>query len=152
MATGRFYIAGTDRPEELDQLLGLGITSILLLSSLTAYRSEVAIAHGDRKNFFRFLAATIVLGLVFVVGVGFEWYSAEFSPSDPFGTAFFSMTGLHATHVISGIVMLGLVFYLGVRGGFSPESHWGVEATIKYWHFVDVVWVFFYPILYLISW
>jgi len=152
LATGRFYVAGTDRPEDLDQLLGLGITSILLVSSLTAYRAEVAIAHGDRKNFLRFLAATMLLGLVFVVGVGFEWTSAEFSPSDPFGTAFFSMTGLHALHVISGILMLGMVFYLGARGSFSEERHWGVEATIKYWHFVDVVWVFFYPILYLIEW
>jgi cytochrome c oxidase subunit 3 len=152
LATGRFYVAGLDRPEHLDQLLGLGITSILLVSSLTAYRSEVAMAHGDRKSFFRYLVATIILGLVFVVGVGFEWASADFSPSDPYGTAFFSMTGLHATHVISGIVMLLMVGYLASRGHFTEESHWGVEATVKYWHFVDVVWVFFYPILYLMEW
>jgi cytochrome c oxidase subunit 3 len=96
--------------------------------------------------------ATIILGLVFVVGVGFEWASADFSPSDPYGTAFFSMTGLHATHVISGIVMLLMVGYLASRGHFTEESQWGVEATVKYWHFVDVVWVFFYPILYLMEW
>ncbi len=152
LATARFVIAGTSRPEELDQLLGLGITSILLVSSLTAYRSEVAIARGDRKAFQRNLLATIALGLVFVAGVGFEWSSAEFELSDPFGTAFFSMTGVHAAHVVSGIGMLGLLYLLSLRGHFSAEKHWGVEATIKYWHFVDVVWVFFYPILYLIGW
>lgn len=152
LATGRFYIDGLDRPEALSQPLGLGITSILLLSSLTAYRAEAAIAHGDRRASSRFLLATIALGIVFVAGVGIEWTIAEFDPSDPFGTAFFTMTGIHASHVISGIVMLALVYFLSARGHFSAEKHWGVEATVKYWHFVDVVWVFFYPILYLISW
>ncbi len=152
MASARFVISGTDRPEDLNQLLGLAITSILLVSSLTAYRSEAAIARGDRASFFRNMAATIALGLVFVAGVVLEWSTAEFSLSDPFGTAFFSMTGLHATHVVSGIVMLGMVSWLAWRGHFSAKSHWGIEATIKYWHFVDVVWVFFYPALYLVSW
>ena len=152
LLTARFVLAGTDRPEELSQLLGLAITSILLLSSLTAYRSEAAIARGDRAAFLRNLLATIALGLVFVAGVGFEWTIAEFELSDPFGTAFFSMTGLHAAHVVSGIVMLAMVYRLGARGRFSADSHWGVEGTIKYWHFVDVVWVFFYPALYLIGW
>ena len=152
LLTARFVLAGTDRPEELSQLLGLAITSILLLSSLTAYRSEAAIARGDRAAFLRNLLATIALGLVFVAGVGFEWTIAEFELSDPVGTAFFSMTGLHAAHVVSGIVMLAMVYRLGARGRFSADSHWGVEGTIKYWHFVDVVWVFFYPVLYLIGW
>ncbi len=150
-ATARFVISGTDRPEDLSQLLGLGITSILLLSSLTAYRSEVAITRGDRGAFLRNLMLTIVLGAVFVGGVGVEWSLAEFTLSEPFGTAFFTMTGLHASHVVSGIGMLMLLFFLGSRGHFSAESHWGVEATVKYWHFVDVVWGFFYPILYLLG-
>jgi cytochrome c oxidase subunit 3 len=150
LLSARFYLAGTDRPH-VNQLLGLIITSILLVSSLTAYRSESAIARGDRSAFLRYLLATIALGLVFAAGVGYEWSSAEFSRDEPYGAAFFSMTGLHASHVISGIVMLAMVYYLGVRGHFSAESHWGVEAVIKYWHFVDVVWVFFYPALYLVK-
>ncbi len=152
LATARFVLAGTDRPEELNQALGLTITSVLLLSSLTAYLAESSMARGDRSNFLRYLLATIVLGAAFVAGVGVEWTTAEFEPSEPYGTAFFSMTGMHAGHVVSGIVMLGLVYNLGRRGHFSVERHWGVEATIKYWHFVDVVWVFFYPALYLVSW
>lgn len=152
LLTARFVISGTDRPDDLNQLLGLAITSILLLSSLTAYRSEAAIARGDRRAFLRNLLATIALGVVFVGGVGIEWSTAEFELSEPFGTAFFSMTGLHASHVVSGIAMLIMVYALGARGHFSAKRHWGVEATIKYWHFVDVVWVFFYPALYLIGW
>ncbi len=152
LMTARFVISGTDRPDELNQALGLGITSVLILSSLTAFLAESAIARGDRRTFLRYLLATIVLGLVFVAGVAFEWITAEFTLSEPYGTAFFSMTGLHAFHVVSGIVMLAMVYSLGLQGHFSAKKHWGVEATIKYWHFVDVVWVFFYPALYLISW
>ncbi|TAK56627.1 MAG: heme-copper oxidase subunit III [Dehalococcoidia bacterium] len=150
LLSARFYLAGTDRPH-VNQLLGLAITAILLVSSLTAYRSEVSIAHGDRKAFLRYLLATIALGVIFAGGVAYEWSTAEFSRSEPYGAAFFSMTGLHASHVISGVAMLAMVYFLGVRGRFSADSHWGVEAVIKYWHFVDVVWVFFYPALYLVK-
>lgn len=150
LLAARFYLAGTERPN-VNQQLGLGITAILLVSSLTAYMAEAAIARGDRRAFLRYLLATIVLGLVFALGVAYEWRTAEFSRSEPYGAAFFSMTGLHASHVLSGVIMLAMVYYLGVRGHFSAEQHWGVEAVVKYWHFVDVVWVFFYPALYLIS-
>jgi cytochrome c oxidase subunit 3 len=151
LLAGRFYLAGTERPEELDQHLGLAITSILLLSSATAYTAEVAISKGRRGWAQIFVFLTIVLGLVFFGGVVVEWSTAEFSQGEAFGTAFFSMTGLHASHVVSGIVILLLVQYLMLRGRFSADDHWGVEASIKYWHFVDVVWVFFYPALYLVN-
>jgi cytochrome c oxidase subunit 3 len=151
LLSARFFLAGTDRPH-VNQPLGLAITSVLLLSSLTAYMSEASIARNDRDGFLKYLLATIVLGILFFVGVVFEWSTAEFSRSEPYGTAFFSMTGLHASHVISGVVMLTMVYSMGRRGHFSARSHWGVEATVKYWHFVDVVWVFFYPALYLINW
>ncbi len=152
LASARFYIAGLDRPEHLNQLLGLGITSILLTSSVCAYLAEAAITRGDRAACKMYLLMTIVLGLVFAGGVAIEWSTAEFKPDEPYGTAFFSMTGLHASHVISGVALLGLTYRLLSKGHFSAESHWGVEASIKYWHFVDIVWVFFYPILYLLSW
>ena len=151
LASARFVLAGTSRPH-VDQQLGLLITSVLLVSSLTAFMAEASIARNDRTGFLRYTLATIVLGLLFFVGVAFEWSAAEFSRNEPYGTAFFSMTGLHASHVMSGVVMLGMVYYLGARGHFSAKSHWGAEAVVKYWHFVDMVWVFFYPILYLINW
>lgn len=151
LLAGRFYLAGTERPEELNQQLGLGITSILLLSSATAYSAEVAISKGYRGWAQICVLLTIILGLIFFGGVVVEWSTAEFSQSEAYGTAFFSMTGLHASHVLSGIVMLLLVQGLMMRGKFSSDDHWGFEATIKYWHFVDVVWVFFYPALYLVG-
>lgn len=150
----RFYLLGTYRPAELNQLLGLAITAILLLSSLTAYRAETAMAHDDRPAFLRNLLATIILGTIFLLGVVLvEWPEAPhlgIVPQEGFGIAFFSMTGMHAFHVLTGVLLLLMVYLNGRRGAYSAEKHWGVEASVKYWHFVDVVWVFFYPALYLI--
>jgi len=151
LLTSRFYLEGTGRPEHIDQVLGLTITSILLLSSLTAFRAEAAIAHGDRRRFLWNTLATIVLGLIFLGGVAVEWAEAEFSRKEAFGTAFFAMTGMHATHVFSGVVMLALLYLNGMRGRFSSDNTWPVQAIVMYWHFVDVVWVFFYPALYLVN-
>lgn len=153
----RFYLwrdPGTGaiiRPE-LDQLLGLGTTSVLLVSSLFMALGERAIAAGDRKRFLNSLLITAVLGIAFLVGVvGLEW-NAELSPTDgAFGAVFFGMTGLHALHVLSGVILILIVWWNGRKGKFTAERHWGVEATAIYWHYVDVVWVFFYPALYLIG-
>ncbi len=151
LLAGRFYLAGLDRPSELNQELGLGITSILLLSSLTAFTAEVSMSKGRRGLAVLMLLATIALGLIFFGGVVYEWSSAEFSQGEPYGTAFFTMTGLHASHVVSGVGILTMLLVMVARGRFSTDSYWGFEAGIKYWHFVDVVWVFYYPALYLIS-
>ncbi len=150
----RFALFGTDRPEGLNQTLGLVLTSVLLVSSLTAYRAEASIATGDRKGLLRNLLLTIVFGLMFLLGVvGLEWREAPHAgivPQEGFGIAFFSMTGMHAFHVATGVILLALVYLNARRGAYSSNSYWGVEAAVKYWHFVDVVWVFFYPALYLI--
>lgn len=153
LIASRYYLLGLSRPEELNQVLGLIITSILLLSSLTAYRAETSIAHGDRPVFLRNTLATIIMGLIFMLGVGIEWSEAfaHFPPASRFGTVFFTLTGMHATHVLSGVVLLAIAYRKGRRGGYSSEDHWGVEGVVKYWHFVDVVWVFIYPTLYLVS-
>lgn len=151
LAAARFYLNGTERPEELNQLLGLGITSVLLASSLTAYRAEVAFEHGNVAHGRAMLLATIVMGAAFAVGVAFEWSIAEWVPSDPFGTSFFSMTGMHALHVISGVLFLLVIYLRAGRNHFPIGSTWPVTAMVMYWHFVDVVWVFFYPTLYLVK-
>jgi cytochrome c oxidase subunit 3 len=151
LLASRFYLWGNTRPD-LDQWLGLIVTSILLLSSFFMNRAESAIAHDDRQTFLQSLLVTAGLGVVFLIGVvGFEW-QGHIKPWDGvFGAVLFGMTGLHALHVSSGVVIILLVWNAGRNGRFSAERHWGVEATAIYWHFVDVVWVFFYPALYLIG-
>lgn len=149
----RFSLLGTATEEELSQVTGLIITSILLLSSFTAYQAERSISKGDRANTQRFLLYTIGLGIVFTAGVAFEWYEAleAFPPSTIFGSVFFTMTGLHAFHVISGIAIIAIVYGRVKRANSTDVDPWPVEASVKYWHFVDVVWVFFYPVLYLLG-
>ncbi len=148
-AAARFYMNGTYVPDDLNQILGLVLTSILLVSSLTAYRAETAIAHGNVAHGKLMILATMLLGLIFLGGVITEWSIAHFEPSEGYGTSFFSMTGLHASHVATGILFLGLAYMFAARGKYTPASHWGMTGVVMYWHFVDVVWVFFYPALYL---
>jgi cytochrome c oxidase subunit III len=150
----RFYLLGAQRPEELNQGLGFLLTVVLLLSSLTAYRAETAMRLGNRKAFLLNIGLTALMGIVFLLGVVLvEWAEAPrlgIVPQSGFGIAFFSMTGMHAFHVTTGVFLLIVIFLNGRRGAYSAESHWGVEACVKYWHFVDLVWVFFYPALYLL--
>lgn len=153
----RFYLwrdpsTGAIVRPDLNQVLGLITTSVLLISSFFMALSESAIAHGDRKTFLRSLAVTGILGIVFLAGVvGLEW-GGELHPTDgAFGAVFYGMTGLHAVHVLSGVILIFIVWWNGRRGHYTAERHWGVEATAIYWHYVDVVWVFFYPALYLIG-
>ncbi|MCA9846013.1 MAG: cytochrome c oxidase subunit 3 [Dehalococcoidia bacterium] len=146
----RFFLAGTGA-EHLNQTLGLAITIILLLSSVSAYTFETAIEHDRRGVAGWALAITILLGLVFAGGVAWEWSIAEFSRGQIFGTAFFTMTGVHAAHVVSGVGLFILVGIQMARGRFGSKDYWPVSGTVMYWHFVDVVWVFYYPALYLVQ-
>ncbi len=148
----RFYLMGGQRPH-LEQFLGLIVTSVLLTSSFFMNRAEVSIAAGDRKAFLRNVLITMALGVTFLIGViGFEWRLAPFGPADGAqGAVFYMMTGMHAFHVFTGVLFLLIVLRNGSRGLYSAEDHWAVEAAANYWHFVDLVWIFFYPALYLIG-
>jgi cytochrome c oxidase subunit 3 len=148
----RFNLLGFTRPE-LSQSLGLLVTSILLVSSFFANRAETSMAKGDRRQFIISTTTTMVLGILFIVGVlGVEWQIAPFKASDGVeGAIFYSMTGFHVFHVLTGVIFLAIVLRNGIRGHYSKEKHWAVEAAAVYWHFVDVVWIFFYPALYLIG-
>lgn len=155
LAVARFNLLGFTRPH-LNQFLGLGVTSILLLSSFFMNRAESSMAHGDRRGFRVGIAVTLLLGVAFVAGVlGVEWPTAiaeGVSPSaSAAGAVFFMMTGMHALHVITGLIFLSIVWRNGSRGLYSADRHWAVEAAAVYWHFVDVVWIFFYPALYLVG-
>jgi cytochrome c oxidase subunit 3 len=150
----RINLLGLTRPE-LNQLLGLAVTSVLLISSFFMNRGETLMHNGDRRGFLLNTAITFVLGLGFLLGVVLvEWRLAiheGLTPdSGPAGAAFFMMTGMHAFHVFTGLILLAIVMANGRRGLYD-EKNYPVEAAAVYWHFVDVVWIFFYPALYLIG-
>jgi cytochrome c oxidase subunit III len=104
---------------------------------------------------------TFVLGLAFFLGVVFvEWrlaahegLTASFGnpATGPLGGVFYMMTGMHAFHVLTGLIFLAVVWNNARKDLYTAEKHWAVEAAAVYWHFVDLVWIFFYPALYLIG-
>jgi cytochrome c oxidase subunit 3 len=148
----RVVLLGPNRPE-LNQVLGVSVTAMLLISSFFMNRAEVEMAHGNRPAFVRNTFITMTLGVLFLIGVvGVEWQIAPFGPADGAqGAVFYSMTGFHAFHVLTGVILLFIVWNNGRRSAYTAEKHWGVEAAAVYWHFVDVVWMFFYVGLYLMG-
>jgi len=150
----RLNLLGMTRPN-LNQLLGLAVTVVLLISSFFMNRGETLMKSGDRKGFLNNTLITFLLGLGFLIGVIFvEWRLAAHEGLTPSsgvaGAAFYMMTGMHAFHVLTGLIFLAVVWING-RKGLYDEKHYPVEAAAVYWHFVDVVWIFFYPALYLIG-
>ena len=150
----RMNLLGLHRPE-LNQTLGLIVTVVLLVSSFFMNRGEALMHRGDRQGFLNNTAITFILGLGFLLGVVLvEWRLAiheGLTPSSGVaGAAFFMMTGMHAFHVLTGLILLAIVWNNGRRGLYDVKN-FPVEAAAVYWHFVDVVWIFFYPALYLIG-
>jgi cytochrome c oxidase subunit III len=150
----RINLLGLTRPD-LNQTLGLFVTAVLLISSFFMNRGETMMHNGDRKGFLNNTAITFVLGLGFLLGVVLvEWrlaiHEGMTPDSGPAGAAFFMMTGMHAFHVFTGLILLVIVWINGRRGLYD-EKNYPIEAAAVYWHFVDVVWIFFYPALYLIG-
>ncbi len=150
---GRYITAGTGRPEHLNQTLALILTMVLLVSSISAYTAETAIAHDDRRMFTWAMVATLVFAAVFFGGVMMEWNEmlTDFRPDTIYGTNFMMLIGLHAFHVLTGGIALAFALYQGRKGHFGSHNYWFVEATVKYWHFVDLAWVVIYPTLYLVG-
>jgi cytochrome c oxidase subunit 3 len=146
-------------PEQFhDTLDPLGLiliaTIILIASSFTCQFAIWAIRRGDRKGFIRNIAVTFVLGIVFLLMQAYD-YSLLINEgltlgSGPFGTTYFTLTGFHGAHVFGGVLMLGVILYRGMAGQFSSRHHDAVEAVSFYWHFVDVVWIVLFSVLYLL--
>jgi len=128
-------------------------TIVLLSRGVTCHFALEALSHDNRRRFFTLMIATIVLGLGFEFGQLYEFINA-FSrglnlTANTFASAFFTMTGFHGAHVLGGLVLLTLILYRAARGQFSSRNHVGPAAVTLYWHFVDVVWIFLFGILYL---
>jgi cytochrome c oxidase subunit 3 len=151
----------------LDILLGGINTVVLILSSLTVALSVHAAQTGARKAVVVFLILTILLGSVFL-GIKVVEYSHKFHDGLVPGTHFkltgpharevemfyyfyFAMTGMHALHMIIGVGLMSIIAWMAWRGRFTPDYYSPVEVSGLYWHFVDIVWIFLFPLLYLIG-
>jgi cytochrome c oxidase subunit 3/cytochrome o ubiquinol oxidase subunit 3 len=132
------------------------ISIALFSSSFTIVRAERAIAHGIRKLFTMWLAATIALGLFFVFGSAREWHELIYEhgltiSSSLFGTTFYSLVGLHLFHVIVGLTGLTIILIFALMGLVKPEHSQRIGVFALYWHFVDTVWVVVLSVVYFIA-
>jgi cytochrome c oxidase subunit III len=129
-------------------------TLILIASSFVCQAGVSSIRRDNRTGLVRAIGVTFVMGIMFLLLQLFD-YSVLFSEglsmgSTTFGTTYFTLTGFHFAHVFGGVLMLGVVLYRGMAGQFSARHHDMVEATSLYWHFVDVVWILLFTILYVL--
>jgi len=131
------------------------ITIVLVLSSFTMQWATMRIRKGDRRGMNRGLAITLALGIAFFGIVAYEYYVLithdDFGiNSGVYGTLFYTMTGFHGAHVLGGVIGIAVVLARGVNGQFSAKHHSAVEAIHYYWHFVDIVWVVLFTVIYVL--
>lgn len=137
---------------------GMVMTVVLLTSSLTMVAAVAAAQGGRTSAGVRWLSATIFLGLAFaalhlrewfaMIGEGWRLFQNPMGGSPLFGATFFGITGLHLLHVICGVIVIAVIT-IGFRRGRFDAGH--VETTALYWHFVDLVWMFVFPLVYLMN-
>jgi cytochrome c oxidase subunit 3 len=131
-------------------------TICLLSSSLTVHFAARFLHLGRRGAFLALLFLTIVLGGIFLAGTGQEWHSLIYKhgltiSTNLFGTTYYSLVGLHASHVIVGLIMLSIVFLFGLANRVGREQSARVEVLAMYWHFVDAVWVVVFTVVYVLA-
>ncbi len=160
-------LAFAEVSQHLDVVLGTVNTAVLICSSFTMALAVYGAQTGRRRMLILCLLLTIALGVAFL-GIKFVEYhhklqehhipGLSFHYPGPYGqeaamffSLYFAMTGMHALHMIIGIGLLSVLVYLAGRGRFTPEYNHPVELSGLYWHFVDIIWIFLYPLLYLIG-
>ncbi len=158
--------------QSMTMWLGAVNTAVLICSSLTVALSVHAAQEGHRKLLVGLLLATMFFGLVFLCIKGYEYhqkYEEHHVPGPAFHfegygvrpdevprvqlffSLYFAMTGLHALHMIIGIGLFTYLTYKAYKGTYGPDYHTPVENFGLYWHFVDIVWIFLFPLLYLVG-
>lgn len=156
VAPGEFAAAGAkDLPKELfgSNILTSILAFVLLLSSLTMVLALDAAKNGNQRQLKLWLMATIVCGLFFLGGQVYEFnkiiHEGVTLRNSMFGSTFFTMTGFHGTHVLVGVGWLISLLISAWRGRYGPKNFIAIEIAGLYWHFVDLVWVAIFTLVYL---
>lgn len=150
---------------ELDVLLGTVNTIILLTSSLTVVLGIVALQKNNKKLCMLFLWITVACGLLFLVNKYFEWGAKFHHGIYPKGPAlqsmsegevlyfglYYVMTGLHGLHIVAGLIFIGIVMWLIQKDIITATNFQKLENAGLYWHLVDIIWIFLFPLFYLIN-
>jgi cytochrome c oxidase subunit 3/cytochrome o ubiquinol oxidase subunit 3 len=153
-----FYLGKSLTGPTPREVLELPIVSTicLLSSSITVHFAVHALRAGKVRWCAGWLAATILLGSIFIGGTAREWYELIYHRgltirTNLFGTTFYSLVGLHASHVIVGLLMLGIALLLTLRGKVAQHHAERLEVLSLYWHFVDAVWVVVFTVVYVLG-
>jgi cytochrome c oxidase subunit 3 len=153
-----FYIGKSLSGPTPAQVLELPIfgTICLLSSSITIHFAGTALRLQNLRNFTLQLAGTVLLGAIFLITTAQEWYHLIHDEgltlqTNLFGTTYYSLVGLHATHVVVGLIMLSIALVLSLRGLVNEEHAERFEVLSLYWHFVDAVWVVVFLVVYVLG-
>jgi cytochrome c oxidase subunit 3 len=142
-----------DVEHTLQKSLGALLTLILISSSVCAHFGILGVKGGNQTRFKLGIALAIILGSIFIGGQIYEWFhlmdEGLTAETGVYGSTFYLITGFHGAHVIAGLAMLVVVLGRATQRDFTPARHLFADAAVLYWHFVDVVWVFVFSILYL---
>ena len=152
----------------LNEIIGATNTAVLLCSSFTMVLAVRAAQLGRRRTIMLFLVLTIILGIAFLGIKGFEWYQKFEEHHVPglsfhlegtelqgqaqlFFSLYFAMTGLHALHMVVGCGIMLFLLWKTYQGTYTAEYYTPIDIGGLYWHFVDIIWIFLFPLLYLID-
>ena len=143
-------------PEDLFDIPFTSVSSfVLLMSSVTMVLALSAIQRGDMRGLRIWLVATALLGISFLAGQAFEFtefYNEGLTlKTNVFGTTFFVLTGFHGTHVAVGVLILLSMYVMSMQGTLTSEHSLTVELAGLYWHFVDIVWIVIFTLIYLVQ-
>jgi cytochrome c oxidase subunit 3/cytochrome o ubiquinol oxidase subunit 3 len=149
-------VVGPTPAEALKLPLVLGTTACLLSSSGTVHLADRALESGAQRRFLRWWAATIVLGVLFLLGTAYEWYGLIHGHGltisrNLFGSTYYTLVGLHALHVTGGVIVMLVVLGLTAARRVTSANRSGVGLIGWYWHFVDGVWVVVFTVVYLVG-
>jgi len=155
---GFLYYKLRDGFEEAQEVLSLPLatvgTSVLIISSFAVVMALEALQSNDRRVFRNWMLVVLLLGVGFLSIQAFEWYELmnhDITAADLFGTAFYVTTGFHGLHVLGGVIWMALILYRTLaQGVYTADNYLGVELFGLYWHFVDVVWIALFTVIYLV--
>ncbi len=137
---------------ELEMLLPAISTGILVLSSVTMQWAVWQIQKGNQSGLLWGLFISLALGLIFLVAQLYDYTQLHFRADDTiYGTTFYTLTGFHGAHVAGGALFIAVVTVRALGGQFTARNHEAVEAASMYWHFVDVIWIALFTVLYIIK-
>lgn len=144
----RFLVAGTSRGPGINIVLGTALTVLFIVSLVPVWWADRAIARGNVPAMVAGLGVTFFLGLAALLGIFYDWRTLTLDPGSRYGGNYFVTTGVHAFHIVLGLIFLSALWSSGRRGRFTPQNFWLVTAGVWFWTFIVATWVGLFVVLF----